>query len=345
MIRKAGLLLGAAVIVLPAATALAQQAENSGFYVGAGGAYNYKSDADIEGSGVDDKIKYGSGWGATVTAGYAFGGPRVELEGGYRRNKGDDCPVAGCDKGTMTNWSAMVNALYDLDTGTPITPYAGVGVGAARAKVQDIGSKTVFAYQGILGVSYDVTPELKAFADYRYFATEDVKGRTPAGASVDVENQNHTGMIGVRYMFGAPQPAEPEMVRPAPPPPPPPPRVSEPVAPAPEPVVRSYLVFFEFDRAALTADARRIVETAARTASSVDVTRIDVTGHTDRAGSATYNTRLSRQRAETVRNELIRNGVRAEDISIYAKGENELLVPTSDGVREAQNRRVEIVIQ
>ncbi|MET4699193.1 OOP family OmpA-OmpF porin [Constrictibacter sp. MBR-5] len=343
MIRKAGLLLGAAVVVLPAAAALAQQAENSGFYVGAGGAYNFKPDADVKGD-VDGKIEYGSGWGATVTAGYAFGGPRLELEGGYRENKGDDCPVAGCDKGTMTNWSAMVNALYDFNTGTPITPYAGVGVGAARTKVKDVDSKTVFAYQGILGVAYDVTPELKAFADYRYFATEDMKGTTDGGLDVEVENENHTGMIGVRYMFGAPRPAEPEMVRPAPPPPPPP-RISDTPAPAPEPVVRSYLVFFEFDKTALTPDARRIVETAARSAASVDVTRIDVTGHTDRAGSAAYNTKLSRRRAETVRNELIRNGVKADDIAIYAKGENELLVPTSDGVREAQNRRVEIVIQ
>src|SRR3546814_946494 len=111
------------------------------------------------------------------------------------------------------------------------------------------------------------------------------------------------------------------------------------------PLFRSYRVFFEFNRSALTPDARRIVETAAQTSGKVDVTRIDVTGHTDRAGSATYNMRLSRQRAETVRSELIRNGVRADEIAIYAKGENQLMVPTSDGVREAQNRRVEIVIQ
>ncbi|MFN4089300.1 MAG: OmpA family protein [Alphaproteobacteria bacterium] len=338
----AGLLLGAAALALPSA-AVAQQAENSGFYVGAGGGYNHKSKADIEGGAIDGKIDYRGGWGATVTAGYAFGGPRVELEGAYRRNTAKDCPVAGCD-GAMRSTSAMVNALYDFDTGTPLTPYAGVGVGAARTKVSDIGSRTVFAYQGILGVSYALTEEVKAFADYRYFATQDVKGRTPGGTRVEVENANHTGMIGVRYMFGPPAAPEPVVSRPAPPPPPPP-RIADPMPPAPEPVVRSYLVFFEFDRSSLTPDARRIVEAAARTAGSVDVTRIDVTGHTDRAGSPTYNMGLSRRRAETVRAELIRNGVSADDIAIYAKGETELLIPTADGVREAQNRRVEIVIQ
>lgn len=340
MIRLAGLLVGVAALALPAA-AMAQQADSRGFYVGAGGAFNYLDDPDVKGGAVDGKIDAGSGWGATVTAGYAFGGPRVELEAGYRSNNGKDCPE-GCS-GDVDTASAMVNVLYDFDTGTRFTPYVGAGIGAARTKVEDIGKKTVFAYQGIVGASYAVTNELSAFADYRYFATEDVKGTSPGGSDVKVENENHTGMIGVRYMFGAPRPVEPEVVQPSPPPPP---RLSTPApAPVPEPVVRSYLVFFEFDKSALTPDARRIVETAARTAGNVDVTRIDVTGHTDRSGSARYNMQLSRKRAETVRSELIRNGVAESDIAIYAKGENELLVPTSDGVREAQNRRVEIVIQ
>src|SRR3546814_19180655 len=104
----------------------------------------------------------------------------------------------------------MVNALYDFDTGTPFTPYAGVGIGAARTKVKDIDSKTLFAYQGILGVSYDVTDELKAYLDYRYFATADLQGTTPAGPDVDVENESHTGMIDVRYLFGEPRPARSE---------------------------------------------------------------------------------------------------------------------------------------
>ena len=54
--------------------------------------------------------------------------------------------------------------------------------------------------------------------------------------------------------------------------------------------------------------------------------------------------RLSERRAEAVKAELIRLGVPATVITTVGKGEEDPLVPTKDGVREAQNRRVEIVI-
>jgi hypothetical protein len=45
-----------------------------------------------------------------------------------------------------------------------------------------------------------------------------------------------------------------------------------------------------------------------------------------------------------VANELIREGVPATDIVTVGRGEENLLVPTADGVREPRNRRVEIVV-
>lgn len=333
----------AALVALLPAVALAQQGEPSrGFYVGAGGGLNLMGKKDVDGPGVSGQIDPGTGWAATVSAGYKFGGPRVELEGGYRENKADSCPVAGCD-GRYQTWSAMGNALYDFRTGWGVTPYVGVGVGAARTDIKGLGNNWVFAYQGIAGVTYQVNPSLDVFADYRYFGTEDVK----VDGDVDVENNGHTGILGVRWTFAAPmKAAEPPMA--APPPPPleePYVQAPAPAPAAPPPIVRSYLVFFEFNRADLTNDAQRIVETAARNATTADVTRIDVTGHADRAGPTRYNQRLSMQRAESVRSELIRNGVPQSEIAIFAKGETEPLIPTRDGVREAQNRRVEIVLQ
>ena len=72
--------------------------------------------------------------------------------------------------------------------------------------------------------------------------------------------------------------------------------------------------------------------------------RITATGHTDASGSADYNLELSQRRAEAVASELIRHGVPATDIVTIGRGEEDLLVPTADGVREPRNRRVEIVI-
>jgi outer membrane protein OmpA-like peptidoglycan-associated protein len=103
-------------------------------------------------------------------------------------------------------------------------------------------------------------------------------------------------------------------------------------------------VFFDWDKATLTARARQIIREAADASTHVQVTRIDVNGHTDTTGSAQYNKGLSIRRASAVKAELIRNGVPANVISIQGFGFTELLVQTGPGVREPQNRRVEIIL-
>ncbi len=144
-------------------------------------------------------------------------------------------------------------------------------------------------------------------------------------------------MFGVtgKYTFGAP------------PPPPEAPKGSEYVAPpvvAPTPSVpHSYMVFFDFNKSDLTAQAIAIVDQAAKNAAPSHATQINVTGHTDTVGSDAYNMRLSRRRAESVAAELEKQGIPSSEIAIVAKGKQDLLVPTKDGVREPQNRRVTIV--
>ncbi len=114
------------------------------------------------------------------------------------------------------------------------------------------------------------------------------------------------------------------------------------VAPAPS-VPKSYLVFFDFNKSDLTPQATEIVDTAAKNADPAKVTQLTVTGHTDTVGSDAYNMRLSRRRAESVAAQLEKDGIASSEIEIVAKGKRDLLVPTGDGVREPQNRRVQIV--
>jgi iron complex outermembrane receptor protein len=114
------------------------------------------------------------------------------------------------------------------------------------------------------------------------------------------------------------------------------------VAPAPS-VPHSYLVFFDFNKSDLTAQAVTIVDQAAANAGPAKVTQLTVTGHTDTVGSDAYNMRLSRRRAESVAAQLEKDGIASSEIQIVAKGKRDLLVPTADGVREPQNRRVQIV--
>ena len=115
------------------------------------------------------------------------------------------------------------------------------------------------------------------------------------------------------------------------------------VVPKPTATARSYQVFFEFNKSYLTAQAVTIVDTAAKNAGPAKVTEIEVTGHTDTDGSDAYNMRLSRRRAESVAAELEKQGIPSSEIAIFAKGKKDLLVPTADGVKEPQNRRVQIV--
>jgi iron complex outermembrane receptor protein len=139
----------------------------------------------------------------------------------------------------------------------------------------------------------------------------------------------------VTYHFGggsAPEAAPAAYVPPAP------------VAATPS-VPKSYLVFFDFNKSDLTSQATAIVDQAAKNAGPAKVTKLEVTGHTDTVGSDAYNMRLSRRRAESVAAQLEKDGIASSEIEIVAKGKRDLLVPTADGVKEPQNRRVQIVYQ
>jgi outer membrane protein OmpA-like peptidoglycan-associated protein len=123
--------------------------------------------------------------------------------------------------------------------------------------------------------------------------------------------------------------------------------VAQTTPPPPPPVasVKDFLVFFNFNKSDLTGDARGIIKSAAGEAAKDHATKLTVTGHTDTVGSDAYNMRLSMRRAVSVQKELIVDGVPAGEIAIFAKGKRDLLVPTADGVKEPQNRRVQIVLE
>jgi OmpA family len=106
----------------------------------------------------------------------------------------------------------------------------------------------------------------------------------------------------------------------------------------------AYLVFFALDQATLTEADRQIISQAVEEYRRTGAAQITATGHTDTSGSAAYNLELSLRRAEVVANELVRQGVPAREIATVGQGEEDLLVPTADGVREPRNRRVWIVV-
>ncbi|MEN9498855.1 MAG: hypothetical protein RIS83_674, partial [Pseudomonadota bacterium] len=107
---------------------------------------------------------------------------------------------------------------------------------------------------------------------------------------------------------------------------------------------KTFLVFFDWNKADLTDRAKQIIGEAASSRGQ-GVTRLEVNGYTDRSGSDQYNQGLSVRRANAVASELVRRGVPRNEIVTRGFGEANPLVPTADGVREPQNRRVEIILK
>ena len=346
---------------LLAAPAIAQAQPVNGLYVGAGVGANFLDKTNFSGTWDSPAIRLeGEGaefsWGyvGVLSLGWGFGnGLRAEIEGSYRQNatsssKASNQTYSSGANGNASSYGAMVNILYDIDLGNMlggITPYVGAGVGYIWHHYSDVGNRTsdtdnnffngtsgAFGAQAIAGLSLPISavPGLAMTAEYRFMMTagHTMDSNTYQGtkypANADVDNANHSILLGLRYAFNAA-----------------PTRVA---AAAPVVAARTYLVFFDWNKADLTDRAKQIIGEVA-SARGTGVTRIEVNGYTDRSGADQYNQGLSVRRANAVAAELLRRGVPRTEIVTRGFGEANPLVPTADDVREPQNRRVEIILK
>lgn len=338
------MLLAASILAVPA---LAMAQPVNGLYIGGGLGIDYLQQlkATATPSASSGKLDADLGPAVVGSIGWGFGnGLRAELEANFRDNSlRSSSPNGGSN---LQTWGVMANALYDFDVGANwIYPYVGAGVGYEEETMNGghmgtVGISTAtkggLGVQGIIGAAFPITgqPGLSVTAEYRFMDvlnSPTYSGLT-AGTSVKVGDAlYHTVLIGLRYAFNA-----------APPPPPPAPTPA--AAPAPAPA-RTYLVFFDWDKADLTARARSIIAEAAQASTRVATTRIEANGYTDLSGTAAYNQGLSVRRGNAVAAELVRDGVPKNIIFVTGYGETHPLVPTAPGVREPQNRRVEIILK
>ena len=179
----------------------------------------------------------------------------------------------------------------------------------------------------------------------------------PGGGSVMESGRRKRGLLGaighaIGGLFGGffghampmPQPV-PVLLPPTPePPPPPPPSPSPPPPPMVQPVCNKgpYIVFFDWDKSDITPEAATILDNAVGAYGNCASVPIMLAGHTDRSGSTQYNAGLAERRNGSVRGYLNSHGVPDGNITAQGFGESQPRVPTADGVRELQNRRVEI---
>jgi len=240
---------------------------------------------------------------------------------------------------------------------------------------------TVVAVQGVAGVGYRVNDWLGLFTDYRFLATTETEFTTVAGRPLNWEYREHRIVVGLRWSFGgaefdrqttAPRFMEPKKAakklldmpwspddRPKAAP-----TTKQPIVPlarpmakqskqavnSPEPVKSSgvgkrFFVYFDWDRWVLTPEALLIIQAAGEAGAAGRATGIHATGHADRSGPVWYNMVLSQRRAEVVKAELVKLGVPADAVTVEWKGETTPVIKTADGIREAMNRRVEVLLR
>ena len=306
----------AALAVLPIAVNAQDINVQPGFYVGAGGGLVVPLSSSTAGGNV--------GWAVGGQVGYDFVGPRISLDVGYGQ-----LPLNFNLPGTALNGKAgqltgLINLYYDFFPASTITPYIGAGAGIAFIDSNSSLGSTQFAWDALLGVRYNVDNALGLNLEARYVGTTNptvnFNGQTFTG-----QNQNIVFLAGVTYKFNQPRRA-----------------ATAAAAAGGRSVVHGVLRLGPLEPVGQALNTIRQAAGAYKTKGSA---RITATGHTDTSGPEAYNMALSLRRANTVKDALVREGVPATAIAVIGRGEQGLLVQTADGVREPQNRRVEIVIQ
>lgn len=346
-----------AVTLALATTALSTPAlaRDNAWYVGVEGGAMIVEDIDYDLStpaGGTSTVDHDYGYDVGGFVGYDFGAFRVEAEVSYRSASLDSyrsttaIPVYGAagglgsaaagdyDAGGSTSaLSFMGNAMLDFGEDDGVSGFVGAGAGIARVKASDYrlnengsfldDSDTVFAWQAIAGIRAPLSENVDVSLKYRFFNAEDVNLVDVTGRGYDGRFRSHSILGGLTFNFGEP----------AAPPPPPPQTVCTP---------GPYIVFFEWDKSDITPEAAGILDNAISNYQSCGNAQVMLAGHADRSGAASYNVGLSQRRADSVRAYLEGRGIPGGVISSEAFGESRPRVETADGVRELQNRRVEI---
>ncbi|GAA4006690.1 OmpA family protein [Sphingomonas humi] len=111
-------------------------------------------------------------------------------------------------------------------------------------------------------------------------------------------------------------------------------------APVTAPTPAPMMIFFDSGGKEIRKEWEPVLDEAAKAAAAGS--RLRIVGHSDRSGSASGNRRTSLERARVVADALVARGVAVATLTVEGQGEDNPFLPTADGVREIQNRRVDI---
>jgi OmpA-OmpF porin, OOP family len=366
-----------AIALALASTAIAGPAlaRDKSWYIGVEGGAQIVEDIDYKlttSRAQVFKVDSDTGFDVDGIIGYDFGMFRLEAEVGYKRAKSKGYNVTtpvvigartvngnntANIAGHTSALSFMVNGMFDFGEDTGVSGFVGGGVGVARVVASNYAapgtafgnaqtvtfiedSDTGFAYQAIAGIRFPVSDNVDLGLKYRFFNVDNVDTIGRNATPYRARYRSHSLLASLVYNFGSPEaPPPPPVVAPPPPPP-------EPTPPPPPPPVCTpgpFIVFFEWDKSDVTPEAASILDGAVANYANCGTAQVELRGYADTSGTPKYNIGLSQRRADAVSAYMQSKGITGGVITTKALGETNLRVETADGVRELQNRRVEIM--
>jgi opacity protein-like surface antigen len=214
-------LLGCGIVAAGAALASGPAAAQAqlGPYFSAGAGLDRMPDRDLVINGRQVTSQWKPGWGGFAGVGYKwFFGLRTEAEYSGRVSWVRTFNHAAPWTGTQWDNSLMFNALFDFETGGPIVPFAGGGLGVTQIqwgnnfRVPTQATPTIYdaesfrtGWQGIAGLSFSVSPKLTLAVDYRIKGAAGDFGFPGSVAGKYINQFNYATQslfLSVRYAFG-----------------------------------------------------------------------------------------------------------------------------------------------
>ena len=200
------------VAILATLFTTSAQAEEESNYWYVSGSLGIASPSNVKVRNAFDQGNLGldstAQW-SSIAGGYQLKNYRAELELNYssfRINKDTVNTQSFPSDGNVSTTSVLVNGYYDIPTGSKFRPYigAGIGVGIISGKITepgaetDLGTGSSVAYQGKVGLQYEIAKKVNAFAEFKYLGISSYKNNS----GNDVSPPNSYGLsIGYRQGF------------------------------------------------------------------------------------------------------------------------------------------------
>ena len=259
--------------------------------------------------------------------------------------------------GHLYTYNTTLDGLAILNRDGLVAPYLRLGVGVLRNTPSNGPNQTHFGTDAGIGtylnlwrsadqtMAFSLRPEVKVLWDE--------PGR-------EQHLHDYIATLGFQFSFGghpvaasAPPPPPPPPAAPPPPPPPAvtqaaPPEAAKPAAPPPARAIKIPPkgsvtltgVTFALDSANLTDSSRPVLDGVATGLKQHPLLKVELQGYTDSTGSVAYNMRLSRRRAQSVRQYLIGDGVDPSQLRARGYGPHDPVASNRTAEGRALNRRV-----